>query len=82
MVSCSVGEEVDGQIDSSHWGDIDGLFSNNTSSSDSGGVLSGASHLYGIYENFQWVSAGQKVYNFEGVSDDSDSLDFLSCIST
>lgn len=35
----------------------------------------------GSDEDFEWVSSGQEVDDFEGVSDDSDSLDFFTGVS-
>ena len=79
--SDSVGQKVDGLVDSSHGGNVDGLLFNLTSSSDSGGVFSWAGKLDGSDEDFKGVSSGQKVDDFEGVSDDSDGLDFLTSVS-
>ncbi len=35
----------------------------------------------GLDEDFEWISSGQEVDDFEGVSDDSDGLDFLTGVS-
>lgn len=82
VLSRSLGDEIDGSIDSSQGWDVDGLFSNNTSSSDSGWILSGSGLENGINEYFQWISSSQKVDNLECVSYDSDGFDFLTSVSS
>jgi len=81
VLSGSVSDQVNSQVDSSHWWDVNGLLSGNTSRSDLGGVFSWASELDGSDEDFQWVSACQKVDDFECVSDDSDGLDLFTGVS-
>ena len=81
LFSASVTDQINGQVDSSHWWDVDGLLSGNTSCSNLGWIFSWTSELDGLDEDFQWVSSGQKVNNFEGMSDDSDSINFFTGVS-
>ena len=80
-VSGSVGDQVDGLVDSSEGRNVDGLLSDDTSSSDTGGVFSGTSLQDGVDKDFEGVLAGKEVNDLESVSHDSDSLDFLSGVS-
>ena len=81
VLSGSVGQQVNGQVDSSHWWHVHGLLSGNTSCTNLGWVFSWTSKLDGLNEDFKWVSASQKVNDFESVSDDSDGLDFFTSVS-
>ena len=80
-VTRSVGDQVDGLVDSSEGRNVDGLLSDDTSSSDTGGVFSGTSLQNGIDEDFKGVLASKEVNDLESVSHDSDGLDFLSGIA-
>ena len=81
-VSGSVSDQVDCQVYSSHWWDINCLLSNNTTSSDTGGVFSWACQQQSSDQDFDRVSTGEEVNDFECMSDDSDGLDFLSSVSS
>lgn len=74
-------QKIDSLIDSSNGGNIHSLFSHSTSTTDSSGIFSRASNLDGRYENLNGVSASQQVNDFESMSNNSDSFDFLACIS-
>lgn len=82
MLSGALGNQVDGLVDSSHGRNVDGLLSDNTSSSDSSGVFSGACLDDCVDENFEGVFACKEINNLESVPDDSDGLNFFSCISS
>ena len=82
MLSHSLGDEVDGLVDSTERGDVDGLLTHNTSSANSGGVLSGTSLHNGIDENLEGISSSEQVDDLEGVSDDSDGLHLLAGVSS
>jgi hypothetical protein len=82
VFSHSLGNQIDGLVDSPHGGDVDCLFPDHSSRSDSGRVLSGSGLHDGVHQHFKRVLAGQQVDNLEGVSHDSDSLDFLAGIAT
>jgi len=72
-VSGSLAHEVDSLIDSSQWRDIDGLSSDGTTGTDSGGVLSGSSLDDSFEENLEWVLSGKEVDDLKTLSEDSDS---------
>ena len=74
----SAGQKIDSLVDSSDGGNIHSLLSHGTSTTDSGGVFSGASDLDGGDEHLDGVSAGQQVDDLEGVSHNSDGLDLLT----
>ena len=81
MLTSTLSDKVDSLVDSSQGRHIDGLLSDHTSGTDSGGVFSGTSHQDGGDEHFQGVATSQKVNDFEGVSDDADGLDFLTSVA-
>ena len=70
-VSGSLAHEIDSLVDSSQWGNIDGLSSDGTSGSDSGGIFSGSSLNDSFKENLEWVLSGEEVNDFKGLSEDS-----------
>lgn len=72
-VSGSLAHEIDSLVDSSQWGNIDGLSSDGTSGTDSGGIFSGSSLNDSFKENLEWVGTGEEVNDFKGLSEDSDS---------
>jgi len=80
-VASSVGDQLDSLVDSSEGRNIDSLLSYDTSSSDTGGVFSGASLQNGVNEDFKGVLAGKEMNDLESVSHDSDGFDFLSGIA-
>ena len=57
------------------------MFLDCSSTSNTGGVFSRACDLDCLDEDLKRVSTGQKVDNLKSVPDDSDSLNFLSCVS-
>lgn len=71
-VSGSLAHEIDSLVDSSQWGHIDGLSSDGTSGTDSGGIFSGSSLDDSFKENLEWVLSGKEVNDFKGLSEDSD----------
>jgi len=73
-------EESDG--DSSHGGNIDGLSSDGTTTTDSGGVFSGSSDLGGFDKDLDGVFTSHQGNDGESVLDDSDSLGLLTGISS
>lgn len=75
------GEQRDGLVDSSQRRDIDGLSSNGTGGTDSGGVLSGTAVDDGVNNNLQGVEVGEQVDDLQSVLDDSDSLELLTVVS-
>jgi len=81
MLTSSLGNEIDSLVDSSHRGYIDSLLSDNTTSPNTSRVLSGTSIDYSIDKHFKWISASEEIDDLENVSNDSDSFDFLSCVS-
>ena len=80
-VSCSECHIIKCLSNSSHGRDINSLFSDGSSLSDSGGVLSGSSFHDGLAEDIDGVSAGHEVDDFEGLSQDSDGQHLLTAVS-
>lgn len=76
------GEEGDGLVDTSEWGNIDGLSSDGTLGSDSGRVFSWASVDNGVDEDLDWVLLGDEVDDLESVLDDSDGHDLFTVVSS
>ena len=81
-VSSTLSDQRKGLINSSEWGDIDSLSSDNTTRSDTGGVFSGTSVLDGINEDLDRILIGQKMNDLEGLLDDSDSHLLLTVVAT
>jgi len=82
VFTSSLGNKVDSLVDSSHGGHINSLLSDNTSSSNTSGVLSRTSIDNCIDENFKRISASKEIDDLENVSNNSDGFNFLSCVST
>jgi hypothetical protein len=78
----SLSDQVDGLVDSSQWRHVDGLLSDNTTSTDSGRIFSGTGLKHGTNENLQRVSGSEEVNNLEGVPDDTDGFDFLTSVAS
>ena len=81
MLSSTLGDQVDGLVDTSQGGDINCLFSHNTTCTDSGGILSRSCLQQGSNKHLQRVLACKEVDDFEGVSDDSDGFGLLTSVS-
>ena len=74
-------DEVDGLADSSEWGNIHSLFSDDTTGSDSGGILSGSGVLHCLDKDLDGVAAGHEGDDFEGVLDDTAGEHFLTGVA-
>merc|ERR1719272_375510 len=70
------GEEEDGLVHSTEWGDIDGLSTDGTGTADTGGVFSWARD-----EDLHWVFAGEEVDDLERVLHDSERHQLLTVVS-
>jgi len=69
--SGSLADQVDGLVDSSEWGHIDGLSSDGTTGTDSCGVFSGSTLDEGLEHDLKWVLSGEEVDDFETLSENS-----------
>lgn len=76
------GHEVDGEVSSLKGGNVDGLSSDDTTSTDSGRAFSGTTVLDGFDEDLDGVLASHDVDDFESVLDDSDGEVLLTSVST
>lgn len=81
-VAGTLGDERDGLVDSSQGRNVNGLSSDNTARTDSGGILSGTSVLDGVDEDLNRVLVGQEVNDLEGLLDDADRQLLLTVVST
>ena len=81
VLSHSLGDQVDGLVDSSEGRNVDSLLSNHTTSSDSGGVLSGTGLDNCVDKDLEGVSSGEEVDNLESVPHNSDGLHLLTSVS-
>lgn len=82
LVSGVLSNEVDSLVESSERGDIDGLSLDISTLTNSGGVLSGTAVINGIDQDIDWVLTSLEVDNLKGLFDYSDSLEFLTGVST
>jgi hypothetical protein len=69
--SGSLADQVDSLVDSSEWGDIDGLSSDGTTGTDSGGVFSGSTLNESLEKDLKWVLSGEEVDDLKTLSEDS-----------
>lgn len=81
-LSSTDGQQSNSGVNSSQWRNIDGLSSDGTGRTDSGGVLSGTRVDNSVDNNLQWVLLGDNVDDLKSVLDDSDSLQLLTVVST
>lgn len=81
VLTGSLGDQVDGLVDSSQGRHINCLLSHHTSTADSGRIFSGACIDKSTNENFERVLASEEVNDFECVSDDSDGLGLFTGVS-
>ena len=82
MLSNTLGDKIDGLVDSSQGRNVDCLLSDHTASTDSGGIFSWAGLHDSVDEYFKGVSSGQEVDDLKSMSDDSDGLDLLTSVSS
>ena len=75
------GEQEDGLVHSTEWGDIDSLSSDGTGTADTRGVFSWTRVDHGRDEDLDWVFAGQEVDDLKGVFDDSKRQELLTVVS-
>jgi hypothetical protein len=61
-------------VDSAEGRDIDGLSTDDTTRSDTGGVFTAAGGADGVHEDLEGVLAGEEVDQFHGLLDNFDSL--------
>ena len=80
MLTNSLGDQVDGLVDSSEGRHIYCLLSNHTTSTDSGGVLSRAGLHNSVDEDLKRVSSGKEMDDLEGVPDNTNGLDLLTSV--
>merc|ERR1739838_545120 len=73
VFSWALDDQIDTLVNSSQWRDIDGLSSNSTTGTNSGGIFSGTTLDDGLEENLEWVAAGEESDDFKGLLEDSDS---------
>jgi hypothetical protein len=80
VLTDSLGDQVDGLVDSSEGRHVHCLLSNHTTSTDSGGVLSGTGLHDGVHEDLKRVSSGEEMDDLEGVPHNTDGLDLLTSV--
>ena len=82
MLSHSLGDQVDGLVDSSEGGNVNCLLSHHTTSSNSGGILSGTGLNDSVDENLKRVSSGEEVDDLKSMPHNSDGLNLLTSVSS
>lgn len=80
-LSCAGGQQVEGVVDPTEGGHIDGLTTNDTGTSDAGGVLTWTGVDDGIDDHLDGVLVRQEVDDFEGVLNDSAGHQLLSGVA-
>jgi hypothetical protein len=76
------GQQGDSLVDTTEGGDIDGLTTDGTGGTDTGGIFTGAGVDDGINENLDGVLVREQVDDLESVLDDTDSHQLLSVVAT
>jgi len=76
------GQESNSLVDSSKRRDIDGLSTDGTRRTNSGGVLTGTGVDDSINNNLERVLVGEEVDNLKGVLNNADSLELLTVVAT
>lgn len=69
-------------VDSAKGGNIDGLSTNGTSGSDTGGVLTGTTVDNGVDGNLDGVLVRGEMDDRKGMINNADSHEFLSVVTT
>merc|ERR1719498_2110868 len=80
-IAGSLGHEVDTLVDTTERRHIDGLTTDNTGGSDTGGVFTRSSFHDGVHENLNWVFASDEVDDFKAHLDDVDSLELFTVVA-
>jgi len=75
-------QESDGLVDTSQWGDIDGLTTDSSGGTDSGGVFARTAVEDGIDSDLDGVLVGDEVDDLERVLDNSHGLQLLSVVAS
>jgi len=76
-------DQVDGGVNTTERGDIDGLTTDGTGRTDLTGVLTRATVLHGIEENLDGVLVGvEEVDDLQSLLDDADGLQLLTVVAT
>ena len=81
VLSGSLGDQVDGLVDSSQRRYVNGLLSDNTTSSDSSWIFSRTSQQQSIDNYLQRISASEQMDDLECVSDNSDGFSLFTSVS-
>jgi len=76
------GKKSDSLVNTAERGDIDGLTTDGTSRSNTGGILTGTAVDNGIDGDLDRVLVGHDVDDLESVSDNADSHEFLSVVAS
>ena len=77
----SGGDEVEGVVDAAEGGHVDGLATDDSGSTDTGGVLTGSGVDDGVNDDLDGVLVGEEVDDLEGVADDPVSHELLSVVA-
>jgi hypothetical protein len=82
VLSHSLGDQVNGLVDSSEGRHVNCLLSHHTTSSNSGRILSGTGLDDSVDENLERVSSGEEMDDLKSMSDNSDGLNLLAGVSS
>ena len=80
-LSGSLAEQVDSLVDSSERGNIDGLSSDGTTGTNTGGVLSSTGLNDGFKDDLEGVLISEQVDNLKSLFEDADSLLLLTILA-
>lgn len=81
LVTGVLGEQVDGLVDATERGDVDGLTLDTTAGTNTGGVFASTAVDDGVDDDLEGVFAGLELDDLEGLADDADALDLLTGVA-
>jgi hypothetical protein len=81
-VGGTVGNKINSLIDSTDGRNIDGLLTDDTSSTNTGAVFTGTGLNDSLHQHIKRVPAGEQGDDFEGVTHDTDGLDLLTGVAS
>ena len=79
--TCTLGDQVDGLVDTAHGGHVDSLATDDTAGANTRGVLTGGRVDDGVNKLLDGVGVGEQVDDIESVLDDANGHDLLAVVA-
>lgn len=78
----TLGDQVNGRVDATKGGNIDGLTTDSTLGTDTGGILTGTSVHDGVAEDLDGVGTREQMDDLQGVTHDAHRHQLLTVVAT